>query len=170
MFENNFNINVSHIMHIKASTLIFLIFVNLTLFKGWVDKNRIRNDLSDHMNYQFLEFLFTFLLIFFRYGTKLQSLSWSDVYDAEFPQFMLIIEVFNCLPPTSVQCETTFSQMKFIKTSRRTKLSTSTLNSILLVKLLSPSVEHFNPNSSVDKWLVINKLQNLYLNSLQELV
>ena len=158
MFENNFNINVSHIMHIKASTLIFLIFVNLTLFKGWVDKNR------------FLEFLFTFLLIFFRYGTKLQSLSWSDVYDAEFPQFMLIIEVFNCLPPTSVQCETTFSQMKFIKTSRRTKLSTSTLNSILLVKLLSPSVEQFNPNSSVDKWLVINKFQNLYLNSLQELV
>jgi hypothetical protein len=92
------------------------------------------------------------------------------VYDAEFPQFMLIIEVFNCLPPTSVQCETTFSQMKFIKTSRRTKLSTSTLNSILLVKLLSPSVEQFNPNSSVDKWLVINKFQNLYLNSLQELV
>lgn len=73
-----------------------------------------------------------------RYGTTLQSLSWSDVYDAEFPQFMLIIELLNCLPPASVQCETTFSQMKLIKTSRRTKLSTSTLNSIIACQAAEP--------------------------------
>ena len=37
-FTVNFNINVSHIIHIKASALLFLISVNLTIFKGWVEK------------------------------------------------------------------------------------------------------------------------------------
>jgi hypothetical protein len=41
-FAINFNINVSHIIHIKASTLLFLISVNLAILKGWVEKNRIR--------------------------------------------------------------------------------------------------------------------------------
>ena len=67
---------------------------------------------------------------------------------------MLIVDLLNCLPPTSVQCETTFSQMKLIKTSRRTKLRQASLNNILLVKLLSPTVQNFNPQASIDKWLV----------------
>ena len=32
----NFNINVSHIIHIKASILLFLISVNLAIVKGWI--------------------------------------------------------------------------------------------------------------------------------------
>jgi hypothetical protein len=46
LFAINFNIYVSHIIHIKASTLLFLISVNLAIFKGWVEKNRIRNTRS----------------------------------------------------------------------------------------------------------------------------
>ena len=45
-FAMNFNINVSHIIHIKASTLLFLISVNLAIFRGWVEQNAIRNTRS----------------------------------------------------------------------------------------------------------------------------
>ena len=37
-FAINFSINVSHISHIGAGALLFLISVNLTIFGGWVEK------------------------------------------------------------------------------------------------------------------------------------
>lgn len=94
--------------------------------------------------------------IIYRYGNDIHTNSWSDMYTSDFPLMMVIIAVLGCLPPTSVSCETTFSQLKLIKTSRRTRLKSSTLNDIILVKLESPVVEKFDPQSSIDKWLVIN--------------
>jgi hypothetical protein len=44
---------------------------------------------------------------------------------------MTIIDILNCIPSTSVRCETGFSQMKLIKTCRRTKLRGSTLKKSL---------------------------------------
>ncbi|XP_033757193.1 protein Ycf2-like [Pecten maximus] len=66
----------------------------------------------------------------------------------------LVIELLHCLPPTSVSCETTFSQMKLIKTSRRISMSNETLNNLLLVKLQSPCIPEFNPKDSIDDWLL----------------
>lgn len=95
------------------------------------------------------------LIIISRYKERFHTLSWADVYDKNFPMMMLVIDVLNCIPPTSVTCETTFSQMKLIKTSGRTRLRNSTLNNLLLVKLQSPGIGEFNPDSSIGKWMVI---------------
>lgn len=77
------------------------------------------------------------------------------MYDPEFPLVMLVFETLSCLPPTSVSCETTFSQMKLIKTSRRTRLRNTTLNNLLLIKLESPNVADYTPDKAVEKWMVL---------------
>ena len=91
-----------------------------------------------------------------RNGAELAKKSWCDVYDSgdDFRNINIIIDLLQTMPPTSVSCETTFSQMKLIKTSRRTRLRTSTLNSLLLVKLESPAVDKFDPEAAIDKWMV----------------
>lgn len=93
---------------------------------------------------------------FFRNGSGLQSLDVHDLY-GNIKEFPMVSQVFNILlsiPPTSVSCETTFSQMKLIKTSRRTKLSSSSLNSLLLVKLESPEITDFDPSRPIEIWMV----------------
>lgn len=95
-----------------------------------------------------------------RHGSDLSLLSWKDAYDKDFPLMMAIIDLLNCIPPTSVKCETTFSQMKLIKTSKRTSMKGSTLNCLLTVKLLSPSIHDFDPKSSVDRWQVRYSSEN----------
>ena len=104
----------------------------------------------------------TFYFLFYRHGENLHSLSWRDVKDLQdFKQISLVVELLHCLPPTSVACETTFSQMKLIKTSRRISLSNQTLNNLLLVKLQSPSIADYNPNDSIDDWLVSIHVNNV---------
>lgn len=89
-----------------------------------------------------------------RHGTELASKSWEDVYDPDFPLMMAIFDLLLCIPPTSVRCETTFSQMKLIKTSRRTNLKPSTLNDLLTVKIESSPVEEYDPEPALNVWLV----------------
>jgi hypothetical protein len=87
--------------------------------------------------------------------------TWSDIF-AKFGEDFKILPIFDLLlslPPTSVACETSFSQMKLIKTSRRSRLSGATLNSLMLVKLESPSVEDFDPDKIVDRWVVSYDIQ-----------
>ncbi|XP_069103071.1 sodium/potassium/calcium exchanger 1-like [Argopecten irradians] len=94
-------------------------------------------------------------VLYARHGANLKTLNWRDVEDLQdFPHMALVIELLHCLPPTSVSCETTFSQMKLIKTSRRISMSNDTLNDLLLVKLQSPSIAEFNPKDSIDDWLL----------------
>lgn len=88
-----------------------------------------------------------------RYGNKLAEMSWNEVFDDEFKKCMLLIDLLLTIPSTSVSCETTFSQMKLVKTSRRTKLQNSTLNNLLTVKLQSPDINSFQPDKSIDIWL-----------------
>lgn len=73
--------------------------------------------------------------------------------DGDFKKVSLVIDLMLSLPPTSVSCETSFSQMKLIKTSRRTRLRSSTLNDLLVVKLESADVGSFSPDEAIDKWL-----------------
>lgn len=95
-----------------------------------------------------------FILIIYSYNKTKETLVWQDVGLDDFPHMCTIINLLLSLPPTSVSCETSFSQMKLIKTSRRSRLQSSTLNSLMTVKLLSESIENFNPEEAVDKWLV----------------
>ncbi|KAL5007366.1 hypothetical protein ScPMuIL_003785 [Solemya velum] len=94
-----------------------------------------------------------------RHGDQLHSLTWKDVisrdkdFKLDFPMISVVIEALACIPPTSVSCETTFSQMKLIKTARRTRLGSLTLNNLLMVKLQSPGIAEFDPKPAVDQWL-----------------
>ena len=86
----------------------------------------------------------------------LRELTWEKAYPdfEEFPTILLIFTLLQTLPPTSVACETSFSHMKLIKTSRRKRLRGATLDNLMMVKLEAPDIEHFNPEKAVDTWLV----------------
>ena len=71
----------------------------------------------------------------------------------DFP-ILRLVDLLLALPPTSVPCEQSFSQMKLIKTSRRSRLAGSTLNDLMLVKLESGSIDEFDPEPHVARWEV----------------
>jgi len=71
---------------------------------------------------------------------------------------LIVVDLLLTLPPTSVACETLFSQMNLVKTKHRSRLTTSCLNDLLIVKLESEPVSEFSPDKAVDKWLVITLL------------
>jgi hypothetical protein len=86
----------------------------------------------------------------------MSSLSWKTVLqeNCDFQQIALVIDVMLTIPSTSVKCETAFSQLKLLKTCRRSKLGTSVLNDLMIVKLQSPSIANFDPEDAIEKWLV----------------
>ncbi|KAH3720400.1 hypothetical protein DPMN_063299 [Dreissena polymorpha] len=75
--------------------------------------------------------------------------------DEELSNISLLIDLVLSLPPTSVSCETSFSHMKLVKTSSRLRMNQATLHSLMTVKLCSPDIKEFNPESAVEKWLVL---------------
>ncbi|XP_052222721.1 zinc finger protein 862-like [Dreissena polymorpha] len=84
---------------------------------------------------------------------RTQPLTWEDVYDEECKNVFLIIDILLSLPRTSVSCETSFSQMKLVKTSRRVKLGQGTLDNLLQIKLVTPTISSYDPEESIDQWL-----------------
>ncbi|KAH3798068.1 hypothetical protein DPMN_151658 [Dreissena polymorpha] len=89
-------------------------------------------------------------------------MTWDLVFEVDFPNINLIIDLVQSLPPTSVSCETSFSQMKLTKTARRLNFKDTTLNRIMQAKLLSPDVGGFDPNPAIDYWLVNTYANNLF--------
>ena len=56
---------------------------------------------------------------FDRHGNKLPGSQWSSLLiaeDGDFTHITMVIDLMLTFPPASVSCETTFSQMKLIKT------------------------------------------------------
>lgn len=95
-----------------------------------------------------------------RFRGEIRKKSWADVYDQYVEDFPFVLK---SIPPTSVSCETTFSQLKVIKTCRRTKLKSETLNDILILKMESPKVEDFNPDDAIDIWTVSDQIKLMKL-------
>lgn len=101
-----------------------------------------------------------------RFRGELRKKSWADVYDQyveDFPFVLKLVDILISIPPTSVSCETTFSQLKVIKTCRRTKLKSETLNDILILKMESTKVEDFNPDDAIDIWTVSDQIKLMKL-------
>lgn len=97
-----------------------------------------------------------------RHGHRLHTSTWMEIYDSEFPLVMSVVDILLCIPPTSVRCETTFSQMKLIKTCRRTRMRGTTLSNLLVVKLESEGVQTFCPEDAVHIWMVSFNLYRIY--------
>ncbi|XP_052060860.1 uncharacterized protein DDB_G0283697-like [Mytilus californianus] len=66
---------------------------------------------------------------------------------------LLLLDMLNSLPPTSVYNETAFNQMKLLKTDRRHRLGGSRLDDCMMTKLEAPSVQEFDPSDAIDKWM-----------------
>lgn len=91
-----------------------------------------------------------------RYGKDISTVCWNRVLqESDMKNIAVLVDLMLTLPPTSVRCETAFSQLKLLKTCRRSRLGQGVLNDLMAVKLLSPSVLEFNPDSSIQKWQVI---------------
>ena len=83
-------------------------------------------------------------------------LNWEALHDDSCQNIMMIIDLLLSLPPTSVSCETSFSQMKLIKTSRGARLASSTLDNLMQIKLNTAEVGQYDPQEAIDQWLVSN--------------
>ena len=93
------------------------------------------------------------------------SLKWGSVYrrlktDAALKDIFSVFDLIRCLPPTSVNNETTFSAMKLIKSKRRGHMSNQMLNDTMLIHMQSPGIEEFDPTPCVKQWLVNTKKIN----------
>lgn len=66
--------------------------------------------------------------------------------------------MIRTLPPTPVKNETTFSAMKMTKGKRRGRMKNSTLNDLLTVQIQSPNVANFDPDESIQCWMVVRYL------------
>jgi hypothetical protein len=85
-------------------------------------------------------------------------MTWADLVDrhsANIPAAVIkMIDLLLSFPPTSVPCETSFNQLKLLKTERRGSMAGSTLDALMRIRLTSADIEHFNPDPIIDNWLV----------------
>ncbi|XP_067670765.1 zinc finger protein 862-like [Haliotis asinina] len=96
-------------------------------------------------------------ILYKRFVSNLPQQKWTDIhrqFSEQFSEILVLMDLLQSLPPTSVSCEASFSQMKLIKTSRRCRMRQSTLNTLMTVKLHAPSITDFDPEKAIDRWLV----------------
>ncbi len=100
------------------------------------------------------------------YGSNIGDQTWSkvnkDMVHMNVSNALSLMDLVLSLPPTSVENERAFSQLKLVKTDRRHRLSQHRLNSILQIRLNGPTISDFNPDPAIDKWLVSNLKDRFY--------
>ena len=86
------------------------------------------------------------------------EVSWEDICKSSagfgVENILALIDLARSLPLTSVLNETSFNQMKLIKTDRRHRLTNAHLNDCMVIRLESPSFAEFDPVPAVDSWMV----------------
>lgn len=97
-------------------------------------------------------------LLYIRYSENVQRLTWSEINTALTDQgvdkILSLIDFILSLPATSVHNERCFSHMKIMKTDRRSRMTSSTMTDVLLVKLETPDIEKFDPQSAINLWTI----------------
>ena len=84
-----------------------------------------------------INILVIFLHSFSRFKDTVQTLKWETIFDRykqDFPKILNLIDLIFTLPASSSENERAFSVMKLIKTDRRTRMNTDTLNDLMTVK------------------------------------
>ena len=74
------------------------------------------------------------------------------LHSERFPVLSKLMPIVLVLPSLSASCERGFSRMNCIKTDLRSRLTTSNLDSLMLIGLSGVSVKDFNPNESIRLW------------------
>ena len=83
---------------------------------------------------------------------------WYKLYTAhdarKWPNVILVSELLFSLPFTNSIVERAFSDMKIVKTNRRTSYSllSSTLDDLMEINVEGPELENFSPDHAVQLW------------------
>lgn len=64
-----------------------------------------------------------------------------------------LVEIMLVLPVTSAQCERVFSAQARIKTDTRSSLATETLEDLIRLTADGPTLQEFQAQPVVDRWL-----------------
>ena len=70
----------------------------------------------------------------------------------EWPNILGVFELLLCLPMSNGHLERVFSQLKLIKSDRRTSLSENRLDSLLRVVTTGPQLPQWDPSGAFDLW------------------
>ena len=71
---------------------------------------------------------------------------------AKWSNILVVSELLFSLPFTNSKVERSFSNLKVIKSERRTSLHTSTLDDLLEINIEGPQFEDFNADHAVELW------------------
>lgn len=63
-----------------------------------------------------------------------------------------LAELLFSLPASNGKVERVFSQLKIIKSDKRTSLANDTLNDLLTVSMMNCSLKDFHPDKATDLW------------------
>jgi hypothetical protein len=73
------------------------------------------------------------------------------------PIMVRLIKFMLTISPTTAACERGFSHMKYLKSPLRTQLGQENLSNQLFIMQEGRSLEDFNPDPSIDHWLLNGK-------------
>ena len=80
-------------------------------------------------------------------------MKWVEInlrYTMNHQNILKVMDLILTLPATSSEVERGFSQMKFIKTIIRSKLSTENLNNLITIKMLAVSNDEFDQIPAIE--------------------
>ena len=70
----------------------------------------------------------------------------------EWANMLILAELLFSLPASNGKVERTFSQLKVIKSDKRTSLNNDTLDDLLTIVTSNCSMKDFNPDKAIDLW------------------
>ncbi len=94
--------------------------------------------------------------IFTRYQSSVTNLTWKGVwqnYGESYPNILNVVDLIRTLPASSAENERAFTQMKLVKSDRRSRMKNAALNDLMVIQLSSPPVDQFNPDPAIQAWL-----------------
>ena len=80
-------------------------------------------------------------------------MKWVEInlrYTMNHQNILKVMDLILTLPATSSEVESRFSQMKFIKTIIRSKLSIENLNNLITIKMLAVSNDEFDQIPAIE--------------------
>lgn len=80
-----------------------------------------------------------------------------EPFCSDFKNILHLVEIMLVLPISAAQCERGFSAQNRIKSKVRNSLSVSTLEDLVRISTEGPSLELFDPEPSVKRWLSSSK-------------
>lgn len=85
----------------------------------------------------------------------LKALSWLEVnrlYGEKCKNILSLIDLILTLPVSTAECERGFSWLKRTKTDWRSSLNSRSLNDLMTISMVSPSISEFDPQAAIELW------------------